>query len=286
MSRSYIITGASGYIGRRLVKVLKDHKSHIYELGKDSNGVYQWENESYLHSIFQSAVERNSSVKVIHIATKYEPEPSYSEQMKANILLPMKMIEFAIAYNIKHFINVDSFFTNTSTPNKYLRLPSYVLSKAQIKEWFIFFNQNINIINCKIFHTYGPNDKKSKFVNGLIDKLSNNDKNIELSSCETVRDFIYIDDVISALKIISENDTMSYLDYEIGTGIGTSVREFSEEAKNILNSNAKLNFGESSIHGDLGIQIADINKLEELGWKPKYNIYDGIKEFAEFINVK
>ena len=56
MSRSYIITGSSGYIGRRLVKVLKEHKSHIYELGKDSNGVYQWENESYLHSIFQSAV--------------------------------------------------------------------------------------------------------------------------------------------------------------------------------------------------------------------------------------
>jgi len=286
MSNSYIITGSSGYIGRRLVKVLKNHNNHIYELEKDTNGNHLWENESYLHSLFKDAVNKSVNVKVVHTATKYEPDPSYRAQVKANILLPLKMIEYSIAYNIKHFINIDSFFTNTLEPNKFTRLPSYTLSKAQIKDWFIFFDKKIDIINCKIFHMYGPEDSSKKFVNFFIQSLIDGKKKLELSSCETIRDFIFIDDVISALERIILSDNLMHNNYEIGTGIKTSVKDFCIQARNMLNSKTELIFGEFNIHGDLHSQIANISNLAETGWEPSYNISDGIKSLINSIIKK
>lgn len=276
MCKSYIITGSAGYIGRKLVKELKDHLSHIYELEKDINGGYQWENDNYLDSIFQKAVCSNNEVKVIHLATKYEPLPSFSEQLKTNILLPLRMIEYSIKYNVKSFINIDTFFTNTSIPNRYPKLPSYVLSKTQLKEWFIFFKEKLNITNCKIFHVYGPDDNETKFVTMLVNKLKENHGDIELSSCKTIRDFIHIDDVISGLKKIIDNDNGNIFEYEIGTGVGTSVRKFCELAKNISNSKTFLKFGKSSLHGDLRSQIANIDQLKKLNWEPKFDIHRGL----------
>lgn len=276
MGKSLIITGSSGYIGKRLVKSINDDGDTTIQIRKDNEENYQWGNDNYLDSIFKKAVSSNPEVKVIHIATKYEPFPSFSEQLKTNILLPLRMIEYSIKYNVKSFINIDTFFTNTSFPNRYPRLPSYVLSKAQLKEWFIFFHEKIYITNCKIFHVYGPDDNETKFVTMLVNKLKENHGDIELSSCETIRDFIYIDDVISGLKKIIDNDDGNIFEYEIGTSVGTSVRKFCELAKNISNSKTFLKFGKSSLHGDLGSQIANIDQLKKLNWEPKFDIHRGL----------
>lgn len=275
-NKTIIISGSTGYVGSRIVQNLRNNKLNIVEIKRRDDNSYKWQNDEYLDSLFNDALTKGNNLEVMHVATKYEPKPSYSEQLATNLLLPLRLIEFSIKYNVRRFINIDTFFTNTAKPNLYPRLPSYVLSKSQIKDWFIFFEKKLNIINCKIFHVYGPGDSNKKFVNFFIQSLVDGNKKLELSSCETIRDFIFIDDAILALEKIILTNNLKYNDYDIGTGKGTSVKEFCIHAKRILKSNTELIFGKSSIHGDLDSQIADITKLKELGWKPSYNISDGI----------
>jgi len=274
--KTIIISGSTGYLGRRIIQNLRKSKFNILEIKRGTDNNFKWQNDEYLDSLFRNALKKGGILEVIHLATKYEPKPSYSEQVKTNFLLPLRLIEFSIKYNVKRFINVDTFFTNTSKPNLFPRLPSYVLSKSQIKDWFIFFEKKINIINCKIFHVYGPGDSNKKFVNFLLQNLVDGSKKLELSSCKTIRDFIFIDDVISAMEIIIRNDNLKNNYYEIGTGIGTAVKDFCIHMKKTLNSNTELIFGESNLHGDLDSQIADISNLSKLGWNPSYTISDGI----------
>lgn len=69
MGKSLIITGSSGYIGKRLVKSLNDDEYTTIPISKGNEGKYQWGNDNYLDSIFKKAINSNPEVKVIHIAT-------------------------------------------------------------------------------------------------------------------------------------------------------------------------------------------------------------------------
>ena len=137
-NKTIIISGSTGYVGSRIVQNLRNKKMNIVEIKRKNNNVYKWQDDEYLDSLFKDALRKSNTLDVMHVATKYEPNPTYSEQLETNVLLPLKLIEFSLKFNVRRFINIDTFFTNTATPNLYPRLPSYVLSKSQIKDWFIW----------------------------------------------------------------------------------------------------------------------------------------------------
>ena len=91
--------------------------------------------------------------------------------------------------------------------------------------------------------------------------------------------FVYISDVIEAIKLSLNNDNLGLKIYNLGAGKSISVKEVSEAILSASNSSATVNFSNNFRKGDVRNTIADITKIKnELGWEPKVSFLDGIKK--------
>lgn len=219
---------------------------------------------------------------VIHTATCYGRKGEAASQIiGTNILFPLKLMEIAISYKTDVFLNVDTFFNKDKITCQYLN--EYALSKKHFVEWAKQYadDEKIHFINTKLEHIYGPNDDESKFTNYIIKSCLNNVSELQLTKGEQKRDFIYIDDVVNAYRVLirKENNRIKYFqEYGIGGGNPIAIRTFVELVHKITKSTTRLNFGALPYReNEIMVSYANTEMLNHLGWKAKVALNDGIK---------
>ena len=120
----------------------------------------------------------------------------------------------------------------------------------------------------------------------MIQKIAiRQEKQVDLTFGHQKRDFIFIDDVVSAYLIMIKyalKNKFRYQSYEIGNSHPINIEEFIKTIKNLSGSKTKLNFGIIPYRKDeILYSCASIVELENLGWKPNYDIEQGIKKILE-----
>lgn len=281
--KTILITGVSGFLGSHLVKAFYKSNKIIGVIRKDSN---LWRLKDYDIELVDSKDLNHIEKKIdfiIHTATNYGRNGNkLSEIIDSNLLFGIQVLEFANDKNIKTFININTLQNPMTNP--------YCMSKNHLSNYFRYFD-NINIIDVCIEHMYGPFDDNNKFIHYLIEQMILNN-NIKLSKGEQLRDFIYIDDVINAFKIIINNidSFKKYTRCELGSGKQTRLKDFIELTLDIFNqysnTNSKLLFGEKPYNPLENMNIkTDISLLQSFGYIPKYSNKDGItKTIAYHLN--
>ena len=81
----------------------------------------------------------------------------------------------------------------------------------------------------RLEHIYGPMDSNKKFINNILEKIKNNHGVIDLTLCQQTRDFIYVDDVVSAFSIVTENLNNflpGFHQIGVGTGVDIKIKDF------------------------------------------------------------
>lgn len=127
----------------------------------------------------------------------------------------------------------------------------------------------------RVFQAFGPNEKQKRFVSGLISKLQNREKFI-IRTPDYEMDWIHTTDVASAITYSLENRLNHFLD--IGTGIGTSVRDLSELICAELDLDESLLDFTEQIPGHEKKAVVDPHtQLHSFGWKPAESLRDRIR---------
>ena len=98
------------------------------------------------------------------------------------------------------------------------------------------------------------------------------------------RDFVNIYDVVDANILVLEDEKTNYQVFNVGGGKAYTIREF---AKIVAKVHGKEEIqpkipGEFRL-GDTRHALSDISKLKSLGWKPKRNAEDSVKEYIEYL---
>lgn len=276
--QTILLSGVSGFLGSELAKALHKHY-HIIGLKRSTSNTHRLQNlaiKTYdvdkikLDSIFC----KHKIDIIIHTATCYgrRNEP-LSHLVKTNIVFSIKLLELAKKFDVKIFINVDTLQIDSTS--------NYTISKKTLRDYLHNFS-DINLINCRIEHIYGIDNDDSKFSTYLLKAFSDNKPSIPLTSGTQKRDFIYIDDVVSAFNLIlnSAINAKNERNYDIGSGEFVSVREFVEgllcEFKKHRFCSTRLDFG-AIPYNNLGAISENLTPLRNLGFIPKYNLKSGIK---------
>jgi nucleoside-diphosphate-sugar epimerase len=298
-----LLTGATGVLGSIILKTLikenhnviclKRIKSNIL-LVKDVYNKSIWYDVDYidLKKIF---VENKIDV-IIHTATNYGRNYSeYFDAYTANVIMPIELLNLANSYGCSAFISTGTFFDkelhNISFDHELVYMDTYVKSK-HIFEYIAqnnIKNMNMTFINMRLEHVYTATGD-GKFVNYVVNSLRNNVKELELSEGSQKRDWIYVDDVVSAYLVVLKNlnnlQHHKYYMFEVGTGTSHSVREFVEMAKKIIDSNTVLLFGKYPVNStELEESKADISNLQKFGWNPNFDLASGIKEVNRIMEI-
>jgi UDP-glucose 4-epimerase len=134
---------------------------------------------------------------------------------------------------------------------------------------------------CRIFGVYGPGEPPHRLLPSLLKGAQGNDR-IPLSLGFQKRDFLFVDDVVDALINVAE-----FLQREpqqcilnVGTGEPISVRRFTQTAAAMLGiAEDRLGFGDIPMRPDEAMVFSgNPAKLHTFtGWKATVNLNDGIR---------
>lgn len=279
-----LLTGATGFLGSHLLEALLRQGFEMSILKRSTSDT--WRISHLLQQVGVYDVDkvpiddvfREKHVDaVIHTACNYGRQGQAAhEVVETNLLFALKVLDAATSFNAGIFINTDTLLP------KYLN--AYSLSKKHFAEWAKQRHKDIKVVNLKLEHMYGPSDDRAKFVPWLISQLERGVERIPLTEGRQLRDFIYIDDVVSAysLALKKADQLPEYSEFDVGTGQLCSVRDFVtnmyEIYKKKLGTKTQLGFGDIPIReGELMSVEVDNTQLKRLGWDAKVSQKQGLE---------
>lgn len=152
------------------------------------------------------------------------------------------------------------------------------------KEYSLCFG--MQTVSVRPFSVYGPEQKKLLFWD-LYQKIISNPDNIELfGSGNETRDFIYIDDLVDAVSLISDCNNLTGDVYNIASGEEVSIKQIATTFIRELELNSVVKFNGIVRRGDPINWKADITKLKLLGYDKKTNLESGIKKYCQWLKEK
>jgi nucleoside-diphosphate-sugar epimerase len=281
------MTGATGFLGSNLLKALLDDNHEILVLKRPTSDLSRIENllsgVKDLINIdlgsFERIFQMNKVDVILHCATHYgRGDVPPQELIEANLTLPLSILHAAAQYSVKLFVNTDTILDK--------RVSAYSLSKKQFLEWLQLYSEKLTCATVALEHFYGPGDDRTKFVTHLIQSLLSRVDHLDLTPGRQKRDFIYIDDIVSAFKVIidaSLGQSKGLHSYEVGTGEAIEISEFVKLVKELTdNQSTKLNFGALSYReNEVMDSKVDVSKLRKLGWAPKIPLREGLESTIE-----
>ena len=290
MSLNIVLTGASGFLGSALALHWLHAGHQVALLLRPSSKVVRLKG---LHASFDigrcstddevaAFVKRVQPEVVVHTACAYGRQAETSLQLlDANLRLGLVLIQaLQNAAQPVTFINTGSGLAPEVSP--------YALSKNQFAQWGrMLATQNsgsFQFINVLLQHMYGPGDDASKFTAHVLHACQRNDPLLKLTAGEQTRDFIYIDDVVSAFDalLMQCHQLEPVLDIEVGSGVAPSIRQFVESAHRLTASSTRLHFGAIPYRANEAMHcLANLERIRQLGWAPRFDLDAGLKKTIE-----
>lgn len=288
--KTILLTGATGFLGSHLLKELIKKKYKVVILKRSTSDLRRIKH--LLKKIKTYDVDKQDIEKafedqkiniVIHTAVNYgRNNDSILDVVESNLVYSLKILDCCLKFNVNFFVNTDTFSNTGNLLQKYLN--SYNLSKKQFVEWLQQQSNKIKIVNLKLQHMYGPNDNNNKFVEWVGSSIKNNVHELKLTKGKQKRDFIYIDDVVSAyITVISTPHKLAeFSEFDVGTGQLTTVKTFVKKLKKIYEnefykSKTHLDFGSIPYreHEMMTVKV-DNSGLINLGWSVKTTLKKGL----------
>lgn len=284
--QTILLTGATEFLCGHLLEALVSKGYKVIILKRSTSNTWHIDNlldkcVSYdvdTQSLELAFEEQHIDV-VMHMACHYgrNTDPM-AKVVESNLIFGLRILDACLKFD-----------TNTLL-QKHLNI--YTLSKKQFLEWLKQTSDKIQVVNLKLEHMYGSKDDTTKFVPWVLSQLKTNVPVIKLTLADQERDFIYIDDVVSAFFTVLDKlpDLASFNEFDVGTGQLLLVKSFLQNLKKTYEasfglSTTKLVFGAIDYRvGEMMTVEVTNQKLLDLDWIPKNKLENGlmniIKEYA------
>jgi nucleoside-diphosphate-sugar epimerase len=281
--QTVLLAGGTGYLGSRMMEALLDAGHRLVVLKRPSSSLARITRFLGLGLVelrdVDDPLEGVRADAVLHCATDYGRSGQGRESMvEANVLFPLRLLGWAATHGVRAFLNADTALPPVTS--------DYALSKAQFRQWLERDSAPPVRVNAAIEHFYGPHDDPSRFVSHVIQRLLAQAPRLELTAGEQERDFIHVDDVVTALARMldwSAQAPAGLHRFEVGTGQTISIRGLVERIRDLTGNQAtRLAFGALPYRpGEVMKSHADIGALTGLGWRPIIPLEEGLRRTIE-----
>ena len=300
-----LVAGGAGFIGSHLIKGLLESDYFVYCIDNLSTGnlknikkymnndKYEFINHDITNPMSHYDVDIIYNLACPASPIHYQMDPI--KTMKTSVIGTYNIIELALLVNAKLI------FTSTSEiygdPLEHPQKETYWgnvnpigirscydegkrCSETILSDYYKFQNLKVSIV--RIFNTYGPNmnsDDGRVVSNFIVSALGNNDIIVNGNGMQT-RSFCYVDDTVSALiKIINNND---FGPFNIGNPNEMTIKNLAELIIDLTNSKSSILFGDLPDDDPLK-RKPDISKAKKiLGWEPAIDLMNGLSKTINY----
>lgn len=290
-----LIIGSKGFIGSHCVDYFSSF-AHVFEC----DVVADYDNSYYflidtVNADYKSCFENHNYNLCINCSGAASVPDSVKQPLRdfnLNVLNVFKILDAIRQLNPScKFINLSSaavYGNPLSLPVKESQnlnpVSPYGYHKDMAENVCREFHKLYDLKTCsvRVFSAYGPGLKKQLFWDLYKKSIDKNE--VELfGTGEETRDFIYVTDLVHALKIIAKKHSFNGESLNLGTGIETSIKEVVTTFYKELNYTGKIKFKGTNRIGDPINWVAQINKITELGFQPQISLPQGLRKYTEWL---
>ena len=142
----------------------------------------------------------------------------------------------------------------------------------------------LEIACLRFFTVYGPRQRPEMAIHKFCSMITNNQPIPVYNHGKCLRDYTYVEDIISGIINILESDSLSFDIINLGESATISTMELINLIETYLNKKATLNLLDNQ-QGDVEKTYADISHAQsKYGYNPKFPIKDGLKLFIDWFN--
>jgi UDP-glucose 4-epimerase len=298
------VTGAKGFIGKHLCSYLSQQGDRVLGLGHGAwpspiaieSGVSYWVNGEIEDSNLWQLIDNSGHPDLIyHLAGGSSVGVSLqspAEDFRRTVASTATLLEWirvhssqtklvvsssAAVYGNNQILHIPEQGNYTPySPYGFHKRSAELLCESYVQS----FGLQISIV--RLFSIYGTGLYKQLLwdlcsrLRQLPDKLDMNGTGKEL------RDWLYIEDAVKILVTVGMKITDELLIINGGTGKGTCVREVVDLTCQAWHILPEITFSGQSRPGDPLILVANIDKLDRLGFKPQYNLTQGIEKYVSW----
>jgi len=297
-SKGILITGASGFLGRVIVKKLLERGAVVVTPRSEEYNLERFEDALALINRFKPDVVIHSAAFYGGLGINYaRPGEVYFK----NMTMGTNIIEASYRGGVKKFVGIGTgcaypdgieipmneerdFWNGPLHPSvtQYggVKRMMQVQCEAYKKQY------GFNGIHLVLTNLYGEwdsyNPDRSHVVPALIRKFveakTNKKPMVEIwGTGKPIREFLYVKDAAEGIIRATElYDDVRPLN--IATGIGTRIEELVTKIQHITEYSGNVIWDSSKPDGQM-VKTFDITKMKEvLNWQPKTDLYDGLKK--------
>jgi len=302
------MTGCCGFIGSNVLNYLCEKYKDVLFINLDKldycstlNNISVSKNQNYLFfnynlNDYKSILELLKKYDVdtiIHFAAQTHVDNSFGNSLQFtldNVYGTHTLLECSREYGkIKRFIHIstDEVYGEVELDEeecyetKILKPTNpYAATKASAEHLvFSYYHSfKLPIIITRGNNVYGPRQYPEKLIPKFIKQLLNNEKCTIHGEGKTVRNFIHVYDVCTAIETIMVKGSIGEI-YNIGTNNEYNVLEITKKLVKIIKNDDSIDdyvtFIEDRPFNDLRYSVSS-KKLNSLGWRESIYFNDGL----------
>lgn len=297
-----LLLGGGGFVGQALARTLLRNGHNVRRVDTKPMHSLGDQDRVFTGNISEPAFiakHLNSCVTLIHLASATTPSTSAISpylEVEENIGPTLQLLELAQHADLRHFIFISSGGTVYGNPT---RLPAresdpitpqsyYAASKAAI-ESFLQAYQHLSgkvVTILRPSNLYGPGQPlRSGFgiIRTMLESIRTGQPITIFGDGEHVRDYLYIDDMITACCRLIERGCDNGT-FNVGASVGTSINRLHQTIENIVGKRLPL---EQLPARALDVReiILDNTKLAHAtGWTPTVSLEEGITRTWQWLS--
>ncbi len=293
--RSVLVTGASGFIGRALVRHLAAHGARTVALSrtarKDEPGI-AWRVWDGRDSAALEALCKEYAPEVLyHLASVVHGRRELEHvlpTLEGNLLSAVAVLTAAAKTGNCRVVLAGSLEEPSGSDAAPVPTSPYAASKWAASGYGRMFHAlyGVDVAIARIFMVYGPEQPDTNKLVPYACLAAGRGEAPALMSGGRLVDWIYVDDVAEGLLALGASNVADGRHVDLGTGVHVKTGEVAEKICAIAGTGVRPELGVLPDRPMEQVRLADVATAAALtGWRPRVGIDEGLRRTYEWFTT-
>jgi GDP-4-dehydro-6-deoxy-D-mannose reductase len=294
MTRKFLLTGASGFVGQHMAEALLRRGDHVVAVDVNAGVPLPAGVELLVMDLRDSASMATLPRTwdgVIHLAGASIPSAfSTIAPVLFNLEITLNLLEHLRDSKVL-LISSCHVYAPSGVPRKegdpILPQGRYGLSKHLVEQLAPHYQGRLDIRVARPFNHLGPGLRPELMVPSLLRRLSEPAKDphspVQMAGWNSVRDFIDVRDVVSAYLAILDLDAPAHTTFNVCTGRPTGIEDVVQAVLDLQGVQREIQFrGSPNSADDIPYLVGDPTRLSQAtGWSTRHTLSDSLRTMMQ-----
>lgn len=282
--KRFVVTGAKGFVGGHLTRALTSEGS-VFQVDLPTHDIL---NRNDLTKAFSQFAPIDC---VFHLAAQKSISVSRSEPaqtLELSLSGTLNVLEAARVSSAKRVVLISSVAVYKDSKQMTEISPTsgqtiYSQSKLGAEQLGLTYQSEfgVRVTICRLSNVYGPGQSEDAVIPSLVRQMVQNNQ-VTLGNTKSRRDFINIDDVVSALMFLAQKEEAAGEIFNVGSGESYSVEEIFNFASTAFGFSKDYLVDYERAKAPTTEIAPVVEKIKNLGWLPKVGIKEGLAQLIQW----